>query len=331
MRIAALDLRDPRRVDAVVDLMAAAQATDFPDDPEFAPSWERGRLLHPLAGAKHETWLAVSEDDVVQGVLKLELPELDNVTTALGELIVHPDARRRGIGRTLAVKARERAVTNGRKLLIAFSVIDGTAEQFLRSQGYVIGLNEHRQKLVVTPERQASWARMHAEALPYAEGYTLVRWQNETPAEYVDGLAYLTHRMSIDAPLGDLQWEAEAWDGQRVRDKDRRMASWGRRIYTTAAIHDASGQMAGYTSLAYATEDPTHAWQWNTIVDPEHRGHRLGTLLKVANHAFTFDLEPDTRTVFTWNAESNKHMNAINTALGFAPIDRWAESQLRLD
>ncbi|MGH3432954.1 MAG: GNAT family N-acetyltransferase, partial [Thermocrispum sp.] len=100
--------------------------------------------------------------------------------------------------------------------------------------------------------------------------------------------------------------------------------------YTTAAIHEASGRMAGYTTLAWAQQDPTHAWQWNTIVDAEHRGRRLGVLLKVANQAYAFEREPATRTVFTWNAESNQHMNAINTALGFAPIDRWAESQLLL-
>jgi len=325
MHIERLDTGDRTRVDAVVELLAAAHAHDFPDDPRFCPSWERGRLQHPVPDAEHEWWLAGRD-----AVLHLEFPQLDNVTTALGELTVHPSVRRRGVGTALASHARTRAAAAGRKLLIAWSVLGGAAEAFLQHSGYTVGLTEHRQRLGVTAERHASWAAMYEASLPHAAGYSLVQWQDETPDEYAEGLAYLSHRMSTDAPMGELQWEAESWDAERVRAKDRAMAAWGRRLYTTAAIHDGSGRMAGYTTLAYAEEDPTHAWQWNTIVDEQHRGHRLGTLLKVANHRFTFDREPATRTVFTWNAESNQHMNAINTALGFAPIDRWAESQLHL-
>lgn len=329
MQLERLDSGDGARVDAVVDLLEAAHNADFPDDPIFSPSWERGRLLHPVPGSEYEWWLAI-DGNAVEAVLVLELPQLDNVTTATAEVTVHPRARRRGHGTALAQQARVRAAAAGRKLIITWCRLDDATEAFLQHNGYSVGLKEHRQLLVVTPERQASWAAMRGEVEPHAAGYTVVQWRDRMPDEHADGLAYLTYRMSTDAPMDELEWEAEAWDAERMRAHDRTMAAWGRRIYTTAVVHEASGQMAGYTTLAYAKEDPTHAWQWNTIVDGEHRGHRLGTLLKVANHAFAFEHEPATRTVFTYNAESNRHMNAINTALGFAPIDRWAESQLRL-
>lgn len=329
MQLERLDIGDRARVDAVVRVFEAVHNADFPDDPKFSPSWSRGRLLHPVPGSEYEWWLAVTGDGV-DAVLALELPQLDNVTTATADVSVHPRARRRGLGTALAQHARVRAAAAGRKLIIAWCRLDDAAEPFLQRNGYRVGLNEHRQLLVVTPERQASWAAMRADVEPHAAGYSVVQWRDETPDENADGMAYLTHRMSTDAPLDELEWEAESWDAERVRAHDRVMATWGRRLYTTAVVHDASGRMAGYTTLAYAEEDPTHAWQWNTIVDAEHRGHRLGALLKVANHAFAFGHEPATRTVFTYNAESNRHMNAINTALGFAPIDRWAESQLHL-
>lgn len=329
MRIEALDPGDGTAVDAVIELLADCHVHDFPDDPRFCPSWERGRITHPLPAARHERWV-VRSGDSVDALLTLELPIQDNVTTALVELNAHPRARRRGLGTALMRHARERALAADRKLLITWSILGGGTEAFARHSGFEVGLNEHRQLLVVTPERHEQWARLLAEAEPHAAGYTVVQWRNETPEEHADGLAHLSARMSTDAPMGELEWEAESWDAERVRAKDRAMAAWGRRLYTTAAIHDASGRMAGYTTLAYALEDPTHAWQWNTIVDPADRGHRLGTILKVANHRFAFGHEPATRTVFTWNAESNQHMNAINTALGFSPIDRWAESQQHL-
>ncbi|MGH3469402.1 MAG: GNAT family N-acetyltransferase, partial [Thermocrispum sp.] len=232
MRIEAMDVRDRQHVDAVIAVLAAAHPVDFPDDPPFCPSWDRGRLTHPLPASTHEQWLAVGADREVLGVLMLDLPQLDNVTTALGELTVHPDARRRGIGTALAAQARERALAHGRKLLIAWSTLGGTAEQFLQRNGYSIGLTEHRQLLVVTPERQASWHRLHEESLPHAAGYRLARWQDETPEQHAGGIAYLTHRMSTDAPLGELQWEAEAWDADRVLITDAVMPVWGMRCYT---------------------------------------------------------------------------------------------------
>ena len=61
----------------------------------------------------------------------------------------------------------------------------------------------------------------------------------------------------------------------------------------------------------------------------EHRGHRLGALVKVANLERLLAEAPDARRVHTWNADENTHMNAINDAMGFVPRQR--ESIWRLD
>ena len=74
-------------------------------------------------------------------------------------------------------------------------------------------------------------------------------------------------------------------------------------------------------------DESTHAWQSTTIVDPSHRGHRLGMAVKVENLIRTCAAEPDLRHVHTWNAEENTHMIAINEAIGFRPVDAWVTCQ----
>jgi hypothetical protein len=65
-------------------------------------------------------------------------------------------------------------------------------------------------------------------------------------------------------------------------------------------------------------------------VAAEHRGHRLGLLLKVANLDQLRRFLPEVRYLNTWNADVNAHMVAINERLGFRPMEGWSEWQLDL-
>src|SRR3712207_7186814 len=52
--------------------------------------------------------------------------------------------------------------------------------------------------------------------------------------------------------------------------------------YTT--LFRSSGKVVGYTEIRVPSHHPGRAYQWGTLVDPAHRGHRLGIALKAANH-----------------------------------------------
>ena len=60
--------------------------------------------------------------------------------------------------------------------------------------------------------------------------------------------------------------------------------------------------------------------QWDTIVLPEHRGHRLVMRVKAANLIALREAMPEARAIITWNAEENRPMLDVNEALGFRPI-----------
>ena len=61
----------------------------------------------------------------------------------------------------------------------------------------------------------------------------------------------------------------------------------------------------------------TLAHQWNTLVLREHRGRRLGLLVKLAALRLLAREEPQATRVVTWNAQENAPMIAVNEALGF--------------
>lgn len=91
-------------------------------------------------------------------------------------------------------------------------------------------------------------------------------------------------------------------------------------LVTAAARHEPSGTLAGFTRLSAPNNLAQPVSQWDTIVLHEHRGHRLGMLLKVANLQFLAESAPGHPSVLTWNAEENRPMLAVNEAVGFAPI-----------
>jgi hypothetical protein len=62
----------------------------------------------------------------------------------------------------------------------------------------------------------------------------------------------------------------------------------------------------------------------------DHRGHRLGLLLKAGMLLWLAETEPQLESVDTWNAESNDHMIAVNEQLGYRVMGRGLQFQRML-
>lgn len=316
------------------ELRCAVARADWPDYPP--PCWvdELGSCRHPWPGEVETRWLARVAGVVVGGCL-LTLPMVDNQCNALGQILAAPGHRRHGIGWALLAQLCPEAIRHDRVRLVVpvnhplDPAASDPAGQFAVASGAVPALVETNRWLDIGSVDPAVLARLDAQARAKSQGYSLVQWVGGTPQRWLNDVVYLTERMSTDAPLDDLQWEAEVYDAARMQARDASCLARGRHMVTTAAA-DSAGRLVAFTQIVGFATSSWFAEQWNTIVAPEHRGHRLGTLIKVANLRYARALRSELRVIDTCNADSNPYMVAINEAMGFRPRHRTAEWQLAL-
>lgn len=314
----------------------ATRGPDVPADPvsELLPRLDD----RPEGGERSELWLGVVDGTAV-AIGDIRLPLHDNTISAEIDVRVRPDHRRRGRGREMVDHLLRRVTAEGRSRV--FGEIDeplvdapGDPEHpgrgFARSLGARPVLFEIRRSLDLTMLESSKVAALRAEAAGRAAGYSLVQWVDRAPVDVRDDLAALMARMSTDVPLDDMEWEPEVWDAARVLAKEDGAIARGRTRIVSAARHDDTGRLVGYTDIGVNAQRPGIAYQWDTIVASEHRGHRLGMLMKAANLEQLQQRVPGVRLVHTWNAEVNRHMIAVNEALGFRAVERWREWQLDL-
>jgi GNAT superfamily N-acetyltransferase len=313
---------------------AAARAADLPDLPELSLREATGGLLHPWP-ARERHHLLARLDGEPAGALVLGLPLTDNTHIVHTDLYVAPHLRRRGVGRALFQAATDFARDRGRSLLMGDYVTtlpggparDPAHAAFASAMGVSPALPEVRRRLDLDTVDKDSWTRLAADAWTKAAGYSILSWVGATPEDVIADVARLEGRMVTDAPLGELRYEPEQYDAERMRGNERVHELRGHRSYQAAARHDASGRLAAWTALVLDADVTAHAWQQTTIVDPDHRGHRLGLLVKVENLHNALGHEPLLRYVDTWNATENAHMIAINEAIGFRAVDAWVDWQ----
>jgi len=250
------------------------------------------------------------------GWYRLELPVRENADQAYLNLVVHPAGRRRGLGRTLLQHAAGRAAANGRIVLNGAARDGSPGEAFARVAGAKPGLVEVQRVLDVGKLEQGKLARLRGPAERAAAGYSLVSWVGPVPEEYIEQAAAVYNGMA-DAPR-DAEITHEAWDAQRVRERVNGLRpQYGMRDYAVAARHEDTGELAGLTEVSVDPADPGWGFQVFTVVRREHRGHRLGLLLKIAMMELLATTEPQLERIMTWNGQSNEHMIAVNEAMGY--------------
>lgn len=329
MSITQLDPADSVAMRQWYDLMVAVTRHDLPDFPTPSRQDHTARFEHPWPAVTEEALLAWDGDRLV-GAASYLLPQTENLNLVYLELIVHPQHRRRGIGTGLLAEAHAAARRHHRSLIEIQTVRalpggiarDETGYSYLTNRAHQPGATSIRSRCQIADHSG------YDEAWTHAPGYSLVQWRDAVPEDIIEDVAALQSRLMADAPTGDLAVEQQVYDADRVRAQEATELGRGHRWYSTAARHDATGQIIARTKLAFEANDDTHARQRTTIVEPAHRGRRLGLIVKSANHAYVRTHEPALRVIDAWNDEENTHMRAVNTKLGFQPVDAWSVFQL---
>ena len=312
------------------EVWTASSLAERPDDPPrpHGDHLALGRQLVGPGGSRDGLHRAALVDGEVVGALRLILPTQDNPAVAVVDLAVHPRHRRRDLGTVLLADAARLARGRGRTSLV--SEVDepgpgAPGREFALRHGWSCDLVETRRDLLLPPD-EARLGALEADAREAGRGYELVTWRDRTPDALVDDRALLERRMTTDAPHGDLPVEEEHWDAARVREHEAVQVERGRTTLSAGAVRD--GRLVAFTDLQVPRDQPQRASQAGTLVLREHRGHRLGALVKAAVLRQLADL-PEVRRVTTYNAEDNAPMVAVNDALGFLPngaLSSWSTS-----
>lgn len=328
MDIRRIDVSDQADFAAWYAVYEAAQEHDVPGGPRWLE--HECRVAYESSAAYDTTlWLAEDGDAPVGGAA-LELPLKDNPRLGEVELMVHQDARRRGIGTALLAEIEKQAADGGRSSLVGYVTLPLAADgppgaAFAERHGFTSRLVEVS-RVQRPPFDLERLEQLEREALPHAAGYEVVTWRDPIPEAYLDAYARMLVRLSTDAPLGELDYEAEVWDAERVRSIEERRVRMNRGAWSAIAI-TPDGAVVGQTSIVLANDSDRTAFQNETIVDPEHRGHRLGLLIKIANLRQLLAERPGLQATWTWNADSNTHMNEVNELLGYVPFAKEAAYQ----
>lgn len=284
----------------------------------------------------HRALLAHHDGEIVGRATYETLAE-ENSDTAWVGVQVLPAFENRGIGRALAEGIEALAASEGRTKLLAYTGVVGDSGERLHSPtgfGSVPRDDRGTRFLLARGYRLEQVERVSRLPLPVADldalvataravsgpDYDIVTWAGPTPAEWREDIAALGTRMSTDAPTAGLEEPEDVWTVQRVIDADERDRTNPRTRLVAGALHVPTGRLAGYTVLSVPEQLERCVDQYATLVLREHRGHRLGMLLKVANLAHLARVRPGHPSVITFNAEENRHMLDVNEAVGFVPI-----------
>ena len=252
---------------------------------------------------------------------------------------VAPDYRRQGIGRALFDAIVEVARESGCRVLQSYCLstdlgeprlpsptgfgsapLNAASTQFALSLGFTLEQVERYSRLPLPADADRVAQSLVEATAAAGDDYEIISWQGDTPDEWVDDIALLATRMSTDAPSAGLEATEDVWDADRVRADEKLRADDPRIPLVAAAVHRPSGRLAGFTELSVPPEASRVVSQEDTLVLREHRGHRLGMLLKLANVQYLEAVHPGHPAIITFNAEENRHMLAVNEHVGFVPV-----------
>ena len=343
LRIVEVDPSDPESFSSFYAVYA--EASSFGPQNEFAAVWQhdevRVMMQDPDQRRFRLAWAGKLEDRVV-ATGWLQGSTVDNTDMVDVHICCAPSDRGQGYAAAMLAHVEEQARARGRTRLVgsvnwpygALATGEGSDElAWARRQGFELGLVDVQRRLPLPVPTELLDA-LAAEAAAHHEGYELRSFTGPIPDELAEGWVALDATLMTEAPMGDIEREAETADVARLRAEEAMIAKQGRVKVNTVALAppDDSGkrELVAYTDIAVTAHESERAYQWGTLVRTDHRGHRLGLAVKVANVRLLQETQPQITTVITYNADVNAPMVAVNERLGFRPVQWMGELQKKL-
>lgn len=302
---------DPAHAPAYHEVMCARYADDRPK--WTAPTYEEVlfRLRTPFQGlGPVHRWSAHLGGSLV-GFTDLMFP-WDHA--ALAEIVVHPRARRQGVGTALLRALLPEVEACGRSRIECGQITrDSDGARWAANRGFRTVNASILQGLTLAEVDSALWD------VPVPSGYRLAQWTSHTPDDLIE--SYSRARNAIhDAPIGEQTAMSPQWTPERTREAEQDYLDRGAEQRVVVAVHEASGAVAGMTELELHSGRPRRAFQQETSVVPAHRGRGLGRSMKAHMIRWVRSDRPELREIATGTGAENVHMARVNHSIGYVTI-----------
>ena len=279
------------------------------------------------------TLLAARDAGVVVGVADIGGPVEDNTHRADLEVGVLPGRRREGIGRALYDVALRRCAEAGRTTLcgelhVPAGVEPGGAAPYAFATAMGLGEVHAEDHLVLPlPVDDGHLAGLRTAAEAKAGHYEILTWSAACPDEHAEAFCEMRTRMNADVPMGAIDHEPVVFTVERLRTSEQRVGRSYHSIVAAARRVD-DGVFSGYSQV-HVPHGDIEVLQDDTLVMPDHRGRRLGTLLKLRTLDLLAREHPRCTSIHTWTAPDNHAMQRTNRDFGFRVVERMHEMQVR--
>jgi GNAT superfamily N-acetyltransferase len=280
-----------------------------------------GLIREPTEDQRMDCFSVYDGDRMVAGGL-VDLSLMDNLDKAFVFPAVEPELRGRGFGGMLLEALVEHARDNGRSQVTGMTAVPFEERyssgilRFADKHGFRLA-NTEIMRILRLPVPDGLLEEVRRESAARHEGYEIQTYVDDLPEQYLPSYCHLRNQLALDAPTGDLDFEEEASTPETIRQRLERNKRSGRTTYLSLAVLD--GEAVAHSDIAVPPSG-TESHQLGTLVRRDHRGHRLGAAVKVANLEALQRDRPDITEVHTQNAETNEWMVRINERLGFEPV-----------
>lgn len=308
----------------------------------FLPAEAVQALRSPSPTHERLIWLARDDDGQGLGVAYAHWYRGEaNTDMAFTHVWTRPQARGRGVGRALYA-ALLADLPPQRTRILSYVVADpadgplassqAPGPRFARTLGLRVGELCH--------VRRHPWPTS-AELLdsldPAASGpdgtarvgpYTIEVYVNGVASELQEDVARLHGMVEAEVEAGDIDYEPEPFTAADYRAGIARAVATGtRRVEAVAVWVDPAGRRraVGVSGYAVPPQPDANIEVLETLVERDHRGHRLGWAVKCAVERQLLAMELPHPAVSTCTADENAYMLAINDALGFRQVLQLAD------